>query len=83
MGRKSKEQKEEDQRQADIKQMDSLLQKYRHGPYSDTEEFMQELGYQQCRDCEAIGRDIGECNICGDSFCEECSYEHSNEETGL
>ena len=74
---------EDRQRSTDLATLRTLLGRYRAGPYSDPEEFMDALGYVECRNCESVARNLTECQVCNDQFCEDCQAEHAQEETGF
>jgi len=72
MGRKSKEEIAHEERKKKIAEVHKLLEQlFQPGETFENEDILDELGFQCCRDCEAIGYHLGECEVCSDCFCVE------------
>jgi len=51
--------------------------------YNGADEFLQKLGYERCSSCEEFVQKSSECQVCGDSICDDCRDDHAYAETGL
>ena len=84
MGRKSKEEIAKEERNQKLTEAHKLIrQLFSQGQTFDTEDVLDQLGFQICQDCQQVGYKLAECQVCSEYYCWECATEHASEETGL